>query len=132
MRQKSQKTFINFQYFKEILNLFIIPDTNFTLIENEKNNTNNKENNNNNFKKNTNETKNEKTKEEIIDGLFTLFAIPNEFIHKKNFFFYLQNQQNQGLNSNTIKDWFNQYKITKFINKQKFKEIIEFILDELY
>ena len=131
LRQKSQKTFINFQNFKEILNLIIIPDTNFTLIEDEKNNTNNKENNNNNFKKNTDETKNEKTKEEIIDGLFTLFAYPNEFIHKKNFFLFAKSTK-PGLSSNTIKDWFNQYKITKFINKQKFKEIIEFILDELY
>ena len=35
LRQKSQKTFINFQNFKEILNLIIIPDTNFNMLEEE-------------------------------------------------------------------------------------------------
>ena len=132
LREKSQKTFINFQVFKEILNLIIIPDTNLNLIEEEKNieNKNNKDDN----KKNNNEAKdnkNEKTKEEIIDGLFTLFAYPNDYIHKKNFFLFAKSTKPE-LSSNTIKDWFNQYQIKKFINKQKFKEIIEFIFDELY
>ena len=137
LRQKSQKTFINFQIFKEILNLIIIPDTNFNLIEEEKNLENNNENNkfkaNNNIKaKNEmNENTKEKSKEEITDGLFTLFAYPNDFIHKKNFFLFAKSTKPE-LSSNTIKDWFNQYKITKFINKEKFKEIIEFIFDELY
>ena len=122
LRQKSQKTFINLQVLKEILNLIIIPDTNLNLIEEEKN-FENKENNNASIR--------EKSKEEIIDGLFTLFAYPNDFIHKKNFFLFAKSTKPE-LSSNTIKDWFNQYKITKFINKEKFKEIIEFIFDELY
>ena len=136
LRQKSQKTFINFQIFKEILNLIIIPDTNFTLIEDEKNNEankkeNNKTNNNINSKNETMGNANEKTKEEIIDGLFTLFAYPNNFIYKKNFFLFAKSTKPE-LSSNTIKEWFNKYKIEKLINKQKFKEIIEFIFDELY
>ena len=122
LRQKSQKTFINFQNFKEILNLIIIPDTNFNLIE-EENKTNNKND--------SDDIINEKSKEEIIDGLFTLFAYPNDVIHKKNFFLFAKSTKPQ-LSSNTIKDWFNQYKITKFLTKEKFKEIIGFILDELY
>ena len=131
LRQKSQKTFINYQIFKEILNLIIIPDTNFNLIEEEKNTENNKENNNNNIKNETMENMNEKTKEEIIDGLFTLFAYPNDYISKKNFFLFAKSTKPE-LSSNTIKEWFNQYNITKLINKQKFKEIIQFIFDELY
>ena len=136
LRQKSQKTFINFQVFKEILNLIIIPDNKYNLVEEEKN----LENKNDNVNENDNEIKfknefaeniNEKSKEEIIDGLFTLFAYPNEFIHKKNFFLFAKSTKPE-LSSNTIKDWFNQYQITKLINKEKFKEIIEFIFEELY
>ena len=127
LRQKSQKTFINFQNFKEILNLIIIPDTNFNMLEEE----NDKEKKNISKKNDLNGINNEKTKEEIIDGLFTLFAYPNEVIHKKNFFLFAKSTKPQ-LSSNTIKNWFNQYKIDKFITKQKFKEIIKFILDELY
>ena len=115
LRQKSQKTFINFYNFKEIINLIIIPDINFSLID-EKESNNNPE---------------EKTKEEIINGLFTLFAFPNEYISKKNFFLFAKATKPQ-LSSNTIKEWFNEYKITSVINKKKFKEIIEFIYDELY
>ena len=128
LRQKSQKTFINFQNFKEILNLIIIPDTNFNLnlIEEGK-----EDNKNSEIKNETYDIPNTKTKEEIIDGLFTLFAYPNDVIHKKNFFLFAKSTKPK-LSSNTIKDWFNQYKISKFINKEKFKEIIEFILDELY
>ena len=127
LRQKSQKTFINYQVFKEILNLIIIPDINLNSIQEDKND-----------EKNIKQIKNElmgnmtvKSKEEIIDGLFTLFAYPNEFIHKKNFFLFAKSTKPE-LSSNTIKDWFEQYKITKFINKEKFKEIIKFIFDELY
>ena len=127
LRQKSQKTFINFQNFKEILNLIIIPDTNFNMLNEE----NDKEKKNVLRKHEQTDINNEKSKEEIIDGLFTLFAYPNEVIHKKNFFLFAKSTKPQ-LSSNTIKDWFNQYKITKFITKQKFKEIIKFILDELY
>ena len=119
LRQKSQKTFINFQNLKETINLIIIPDTNFTLIE-DKEKVNNIDNN-----------PYEKSKEEIIDGLFTLFAFPNDYISKKNFFLFAKTTKPQ-LSSNTIKQWFNEYKITNVINKKKFKEIIEFIFDELY
>ena len=136
LRQKSQKTFINFQVFKEILNLIIIPDNKYNLIEEEKNIENKndeKDENNNNIKVKNDLTENinEKSKEEIIDGLFTLFAYPNEYIHKKNFFLFAKSTKPE-LSSNTIKDWFNQYQITKLINKEKFKEIIEFIFEELY
>ena len=102
------------------MNLIIIPDTNFNLIEEEKNTENNKENNNNNIKNESLENMNEKTKEEIIDGLFTLFAYPNYYISKKNFFLFAKSTK-PDLISNTIKEWFNQYNITKLINKQKFK-----------
>ena len=125
LRQKSQKTFINFQNFKEMINLIIIPDTNFTLIDEKE-----KEANNNNINEN-NDNYEEKSKDEIIDGLFTLFAFPKDYISKKNFFLFAKATKPQ-LNSNTIKQWFNEYKITSVINKKKFKEIIKFIFDELY
>ena len=137
LRQKSQKTFINFQVFKEILNLIIIPDINLNSIVVEKNNENKNDNDIdidnkiNSIKNESMENMTERSKEEIIDGLFTLFAYPNEFIHKKNFFLFAKSTKPE-LSSNTIKNWFDQYKITKFIYKEKFKEIIAFILDELY
>ena len=94
LRQKSQKTFINFQVFKEILNLIIIPDINLNSIVVEKNNENKNDNDIdidnkiNSIKNESMENMTERSKEEIIDGLFTLFAYPNEFIHKKNFFLF--------------------------------------------
>ena len=125
LRQKSQKTFINsFELFKEILSLIIIPNIHIDININGAINDNNK--NNDNYLDNSNE----KSREEIIDGLFTLFAYPNDYINKKSFFIFAKSTKPE-LSSATINEWFNQYKITKIINKKKFKEIIEFILDEL-
>ena len=124
LRQKSQKTFISFELFKEILSIIIIPNINIDISSAVSNNKENK--NNDIYFENTNE----KSKEEIIDGLFTLFAYPNDYINK-NFFFIFAKSTKPELSSNTINEWFNQYKITKYINKKKFKEIIEYILDEL-
>ena len=124
LRQKSQKTFINsFELFKEVLSLITIPNINIDI-----NVTGTNDNNKNNdiyF-----ENSNEKSREEIIDGLFTLFAYPNDYINKKSFFIFAKSTKPE-LSSNTINEWFSQYKITTIINKKKFKEIIEFILDEL-
>ena len=125
LRQKSQKTFINsFELFKEILSLIIIPNIHIDININGAINDSNK--NNDNYLDNSNE----KSREEIIDGLFTLFAYPNDYINKKSFFIFAKSTKPE-LSSATINEWFNQYKITKIINKKKFKEIIEFILDEL-
>ena len=121
LRQKSQKTFISFELFKEILYLITIPDINIDI----KSTVNDNKTNDNNF-----DNTNEKSKEEIIDGLFTLFAYPNDYINKKSFFIFAKSTKPE-LSSNTINEWFNEYKITKYINKKKFKEIIEYILDEL-
>ena len=124
LRQKSQKTFINsFELFKEVLSLITIPNINIDI-----NVTGTNDNNKNNdiyF-----ENSNEKSREEIIDGLFTLFAYPNDYINKKSFFIFAKSTKPE-LSSNTINEWFSQYKITTIINKKKLKEIIEFILDEL-
>ena len=118
LRQKSQKTFISFDLFKEILSIITIPTINLDISTvNDKENVYNLDSN-------------VKSKEEIIDGLFTLFAYPNDYINK-NFFFIFAKSTKPELSSNTINEWFNQYKITKYINKKKFKEIIEYILDEL-
>ena len=123
LRQKSQKTFINsFDLFKEVLSLITIPNINIDIsITRTNDNKNNDVNLENTY---------EKSKEEIIDGLFTLFAYPNDYINKKSFFIFAKSTKPE-LSSNTINEWFSQYKITKIINKKKFKEIIEFILDEL-
>ena len=125
LRQKSQKTFISFELFKEILSLITIPNINIDISESVTNN--NEKNNEEIFDSNSNE----KSKEEIIDGLFTLFAYPNDYINKKSFFIFAKSTKPE-LSTNIIKEWFNQYKITKFIDKKKFKEIIEYILDELF
>ena len=120
LRQKSQKSFIiNFELFVEILSIITIPNINIDINLNGINN-------NDNFLDNFNE----KSKEEIIDGLFTLFAYPNDYIYKKSFFIFAKSTKPE-LSSTIINEWFNQYKITNVINKKKFKEIIEFILDEL-
>ena len=124
LRQKSQKTFIGFDLFKEILSLIIIHNINIDVGQTP-DNQNNKNNNENIL-----DISNEKSKEEIIDGLFTLFSYPNDYINKKSFFIFAKSTKPE-LSSNTINEWFNEYKITKFINKKKFKEIIEYILDEL-
>ena len=122
LRQKSQKTFISFELFKEILSLITISDISIDIEPTIKDNNKNNEN----LLDNTNE----KSKEEMIDGLFTLFAYPNDYINKKSFFIFAKSTKPE-LSSNTINEWFNEYKITKYINKKKFKEIIEYILDEL-
>ena len=119
LRQKSQKTFIGFELFKEILSIITIPDINIDIGTN-----------NNKTDDNLLDNTNTKSKEEIIDGLFTLFSYPNDYINKQSFFIFAKSTQPE-LSSNTINDWFNQYKITKYINKKKFREIIEYILDEL-
>ena len=122
LRQKSQKTFISFELFKEILSIITIPNINIDISSGI---SYNKDNKNNDF-----DNSNEKSKEEIIDGLFTLFAYPNDYINKKFFFIFAKSTKPE-LSSNTINEWFNQYRISKYINKKKFKEIIEYILDEL-
>ena len=76
LRQKSQKTFISFELFKEILSIITIPSNNIDIVLTNSNNKSNQ--NNDNFLDNVNE----KSKEEIIDGLFTLFAYPNDYISK--------------------------------------------------
>ena len=124
LRQKSQKTFIGFDLFKEILSLIIIHNINIDIGKTQ-DNQNDKNNNENNL-----DISNEKSKEEIIEGLFTLFSYPNDYINKKSFFIFAKSTKPE-LSSDTINDWFDEYKITKFINKKKFKEIIEYILDEL-
>ena len=103
LRQKSQKTFISFELFKEILYLITIPDINIDI----KSTVNDNKTNDNNF-----DNTNEKSKEEIIDGLFTLFAYPNDYINKKSFFIFAKSTKPE-LSSNTINEWFNEYKITK-------------------
>ena len=120
LRQKSQKTFISFDLFKEILSLIIIQDINIDLGST----SNNEKNNDNNL------DITEKNKEEIIDGLFTLFSYPNDYINIKTFFIFAKSTKPE-LSSNTINEWFNHYKITKYINKKKFREIIDYILEEL-
>ena len=120
LRQKSQKSFIiNFELFIEILSIITIPNINIDININGTNT-------NDNYLDNSNE----KSREEIIDGLFTLFAYPNDYINKKSFFIFAKSTKPE-LSSTTINEWFNQYKITNVINKKKFKEIIEYILDEL-
>ena len=128
LRQKSQKSFIGFELLKEVLSLITIPNINTDIISTVTVNNNN--NNNDDVTCDINNNNEDKNKEEIVDGLFTLFAYPNDYINKKSFFIFAKSTKPE-LSSGTINEWFDELKITKYINKKKFREIIEYILDEL-
>ena len=101
LRQKTQKCFLNYDLFEELLFLFQIND-------------NNKDNN----------------KKKILDSLFKLFSYPNDYITKSSIFIFIKSTK-KNLSSSIINKFFDDNKIEKYIYKDKFKIIINYIINDL-
>ena len=104
LRQKSQKNFINYELFEELLNLLKIP------INNSKNDIDDKE--------------------KILDGLFKILSYPNEFINKTAFFIFMKSTKNE-LSSNKINKILADNNIQKIIYKKDFDILVNHIMPEL-
>ena len=101
IKQKTLKNFLNFNLFKEVLNLLNFKSPNIEINKNE-----------------------------IINGLFILCSYPKDFVKKKNLFFFFKSA-NANLSSKQINSYFEKYHIENNIDKEKFTNIIELIYDEL-
>ena len=106
LRQKSQKNFINYNLFVEIISLFQF-DTDIDTDNNESNN-----------------------KDIILDRLFDLFSYPNDYVTKTAFFIFVKSTK-KNLSSNVINKLFEENKIETNIYKDKFKRMINYISNEL-
>ena len=101
IKQKTLKNFLNFNLFKEVLNLLNFKSPNIEINKNE-----------------------------IINGLFILSSYPKYLVKKKNLFFFFKSA-NANLSSKQINSYFEKYHIENNIDKEKFTNIIELIYDEL-
>ena len=102
---KTKKSFFNFELFKEILTLLTREETNnFNL--------------------------NEKYKDSLADGLFTLFSYPNDYITKNALITIIKENRPQ-LTQNQIYSILDNMKIKKLITKDKFSEIVSLVIKEL-
>ena len=108
LRQKSQKNFFNFDLFEELLSLLCIK-TYIHIDDEDDENIN---------------------KNKILDGLFELFSYPNDYITKTAFFLFIKSTK-KNLSSSLINKLFVENKIEKYIYKNKFKEMIKYIINEL-
>ena len=104
LRQKSQKNFLSYELFEEVLTLLKIP-----------------------FKNNETEKYN---KDEILNGLFKIFSYPNDYITKTAFFIFMKST-NSNLSSQKINSIINSNNIQKKISQNEFSILIENIIDEL-
>ena len=102
---KAKKSFFNFDLFKEILTL---------LTQEESNNYN----------------LNDKYKDNLIDGLFTLFSYPNDYI-AKNALITIIKETRPELSQNQIHSLLEKLQIKKHISKEKFGEIVNIVIKEL-
>ena len=101
---KTKKTFFNFDLFKEILIL---------LTHEESNNYN----------------LNDKYKDNITDGLFTLFSYPNDYITKSALITIIKENKPE-ITQNQINSILEKMQIKNHITKEKFNEIVEYIIKE--
>ena len=102
LRKKTQKCFLSYDLFEELLSLFQITDDN------------NKEN----------------YKNKIIDDLFKLFSYPNDYVEKPAIFIFIKSTK-KNLSSSIINKLFDNNKIEKYIYKDKFKLIIDYMINDL-
>ena len=103
LRKKTQKSFLNYDLFEELLFSFGIGYKN------------NKQND----------------KSDIIDNLFELFSFPKNYVTKAEFFIFIKSTK-KDLSSDIINKHFEDNKIEKYIYKDKFKEMINnYIKSEL-
>ena len=102
---KAKKSFFNFDLFKEILALL-------THEESNNYNINNKYNDN------------------LTDGLFTLFSYPNDNITKNALITFIKENKPE-ISQNQINSVFEKLQIKKHITKEKFGEIIDYVVKEI-
>jgi hypothetical protein len=102
---KTKKTFFNFDLFKEILTL---------LTREESNNIN----------------MNNKYKDNFTDGLFTLFSYPNDYITKTALITFIKENKPE-ITQNQINSILEKMQIKKHITKEKFAEIVDYVIKEL-
>ena len=101
---KTKKSFFNFDLFKEILILLTHEDSNNFNI-------------------------NEKYKDNITDGLFTLFSYPNDYI-TKNALITIIKENKPEITQNQLNSILDKMQIKKHISKEKFNEIVEYLIKE--
>ena len=101
---KTKKSFFNFDLFKEILILLTHEDSNNFNI-------------------------NEKYKDNVTDGLFTLFSYPNDYI-TKNALITIIKENKPEITQNQLNSILDKMQIKKHISKEKFNEIVEYLIKE--
>ena len=104
LRQKSQKNFLNYDLFEEVLKLLHI-----------------------NFKNTDNE---EYDKALILEGLFKIFAYPNDYITKTAFFIFMKSTKKE-MSSQKINQIINDNKIQKTISLDEFYILVNNVINEL-
>ena len=104
IKKKAQKEIMTFELFKEVLSILTIP------LDDDENK--------------------DKNKEIFTDGLFILFTYPNDYIEKTAFCSFIQ-LTNADYSLKAINQILNKYEIPKKITKEKFKEIIDYLINEL-
>lgn len=102
--KKSQKGIVTFELFKEVISILTIP------LDDEEEKA--------------------KNKQIFADGLFLLFSYPNDYIEQTDFCNFIQSTKND-YNLNNINYLFNKYQVQKKITKNNFRELIDFLINEL-
>ena len=102
IKKKTEKSILSFEIFKEILSILTIP-----VEENEQEN-----------------------KKEITRGLFKLFSYPENYIERSYFFHFIQSTK-KDYSEKVINNLLNNNHIEEKITKEKFTEIVDYILNEL-
>ena len=102
---KTRKSFFNFDLFKEILAIL-------TNDEASNYNLNNKYNNN------------------LTDGLFILLSYPNDYITKNSLISFIKENKPE-ISQNQMNTVFEKMQIKKNINKDKFSEIVDYIIKDI-
>ena len=67
----------------------------------------------------------------FTEGLFIFFSYPNDYIDKTTFCSFIQLTKND-YNLNSINEILNKYQIPKKINLEKFTELIDYLISELF
>ncbi len=104
IEKKTQKGICTFELFKEVLYILTID------LEGEEK---------------------QKNKKIFINGLFLLFSYPNNYIDKTNFCSFIQLTKND-FSLISMNDILNKYEIPKKITIEKFEEIIDYLIIELF
>ena len=102
--KKAQKGIISFELFREVLSILSIP------LDDEE--------------------KKEKNKQIFTDGLFLLFSYPADYVEKAALCDFIQSTKNDKC-MKSINNLLNEYDIIKKITKDKFKELIDYLINEL-